>query len=168
MYTLVVVDMQPKFAASRSRRCIANCIREVQKAIVCGAHIIVLEYSRRGNEAGQKTTKGIRQLVKAYEHGHFITKGRDDGSDFICYYEGLYNINFNKNFVLCGVNLGACVKATALGLKYAYPNCEVSIVADAVNQPKDWLYDYPGHKNTEWEPKNILHNLNIYHQIEIL
>lgn len=158
MYALVIVDMQPKFKASNDIRCIANCVREVRKAIECGATIIVLEYSRRGNERGHKTHEAIRKLVQAYENSFFIIKNEDDGSHAI-YAQDVKLDPDNLHFRLCGVNLGACVRSTAIGLREYFPDAHIEIIADAVNQPKEWEKSYGGYENHGFIPANILQDL---------
>ena len=155
MYTLVIIDMQPKFKAANNRRCVANCVREVTRAIQDGARIIVLEYGRRGNENGHNTKYAIRKLVKSYSEGYFLTKECDDGAYVIA-----NSFNFdNLHFRLCGVNLGACVSATAQGLRGYFEDATIEIVSDAVHQPYAWQKDYAGYANHNWIPKNILENL---------
>ena len=156
MYTLVIIDMQPNFKAANNPRCVANCVREVKKAIEIGANIIVLEYAQRRNENGHKTKYPIRKLVQAYEKGYFITKDDDDGS-YAIIDTGIFDSE--EHFRLCGVNLGACVSSTARGLRENFPSAQIEVVKDAVHQPVAWTKDYYGCMNSVWVPNNILEQL---------
>lgn len=128
-YTLVVVDMQPKFEAARIRRCVDNVLAEIAKAKADGAAIIVLEYRGFG-----PTNSRITKAVRSYDRGYFVTKSWDDGSDEVISTCSIYQLA--RDFRVVGVNYGACVKSTALGLRGHKHH--VVVIKKACRQPQRW------------------------------
>lgn len=134
-YTLVVVDMQPKFASANHRRVIRNVKREISQAIADNADIVVLEYKYHG-----QTNRSIAKMVRSYDRGYFVMKLCDDGSIPLSQVVEIHNLSTNFRFV--GVNYGACVRRTIDGLVSIGYN-DIVVVEDACNQPIDWQ-DEPG------------------------
>lgn len=128
-YTLVVVDMQPQFEAAKSRRCVENVLAEIAAAKAANAAIIVLEYVNFG-----PTNSRIVKAVRSYDRGYFKVKCWDDGSDEVLSMCSICQLS--RSFRVVGVNYGACVKATAIGLRsHGY---HVEVVKKACRQPKHW------------------------------
>lgn len=128
-YTLVVVDMQPQFEAARSRRCVENVLAEIAAAKAANAAIIVLEYGGFG-----PTNSRITKAVRSYERGYFAIKHEDNGSLQVFNLCNTYMLV--RQFRVVGVNYGACVKSTAIGLRgFDY---RVEVIRKACRQPKYW------------------------------
>lgn len=133
-YVLVIVDMQPGFWTALNGRTQDNIVREVEKAKRDNAWIFVVEYC-----GYQSTVKKIRHAIGTYDKQLRMTKYDDNGGDIVM--SNIYNIfpNDTPEVIMTGVNFGACVKATAIGMvRDGYPSNLIRVVADACNQPEDW------------------------------
>jgi nicotinamidase-related amidase len=124
-YTLVVVDFQYEFKASRKRKTIEACKNAIIKAINDEAVIVFLEYIGCG-----RTMKSLFNLVDTYESVHFIRKVGCDGSLEIKVIE---NMLATEHFRVCGVNTDACVEETVLGLNSEYPEAVIEVLEQACN-----------------------------------
>jgi nicotinamidase-related amidase len=141
--TLIIVDMQPKFPASNAPSVIkANqvLIRQFKRQKY---PIIVLEYvARPWDKGGTSTHAALKKTLGKYKKVVFATKEHDDGSDVvkeICDGHGFGT----DEFLISGVNLGACVADTAYGLHDLYPHAKICLVEEAVN-------GYIGEYQLEW------------------
>lgn len=141
--TLVVVDMQPYFAASQHPDTLAAVEREIRSAIEREAPIVVLEFEDSG-----KTHESLMRLLRKYRRLAVRVKTTDDGSAWVtsaCRQHGFGM----KHFRICGVNTDACVLATVLGLTDRIPDCTVEVVRDACNSnysTYNWC-DYRNRRN---------------------
>lgn len=130
-YTLVVVDMQHYFPSARKYRVRKNCIREVNNAISSKAGIIILEYQNCG-----RTLPSITEPLKDYVDHEIKVKPWDNGATQVS--EVLNSRNFSKNIRMVGVNTGACVYQTALGLTFNVSS--IKIISDACNASSDYCH----------------------------
>jgi len=132
-YTLIVVDMQPKFKAANGERVRKGCMREIMKAITSKAPIIFLEYDSDYIPGGYGPT--LKELTKPVVDNYYIEyKTRDDGS---------YNVQklvkkhkLPETFRVCGINTDCCVYETVRGLSLIFDNPNIDVVEDAC--ASDW------------------------------
>lgn len=124
MYTLVVVDMQDAFSASRESSVLKACQREIMAAIRQKYAIIFLEFEHSGS-----THSELTDLVKNYDKAYFKTKPDNDGSYEVN--EVVKQRNLCHNVRVVGVNTSYCVYDTVEGLRN-YPG-KITVVADACN-----------------------------------
>ena len=126
MKALVIIDMQYGFATAQHQGTINNCIRQIAKAIKAEMPIIIVEYTNCN-----KTVKPIRQALRGYRHKHTVKKSTDDGSRNIMKLVKRKLCHIDK-FIVCGVNIGACVADTVYGLAIGY-DMEVDVIKNACN-----------------------------------
>jgi nicotinamidase-related amidase len=126
MKALVIIDMQYGFRTAQHQGTINNCIRQIAKAIKAEMPIIVVEY-----ENCNKTVKPIRQALRGYRYKYTVKKRTDNGSNEIMRLvkRKLWEI---EKFIVCGVNIGACVADTVYGLTRKY-DMEVDVIKNACN-----------------------------------
>lgn len=154
MRTLVVVDMQPSFEAAKNAKTIKQVVKLTKEAVSTGNRVVVLEYENYGS-----THKKILDLLnpdfckvikKSADGGHFhVAAAIQDFNGF----DGMGN---PKNYTIdvCGVNLNACVRQTALGLKKL--GFEVNVIKEACNQPSWWDSAEAAHKTLIENGVNVL------------
>lgn len=123
MHTLVIIDMQPMFTASKNKKLISNICREIQLSKRNNWPIILVRYSGCG-----KITSTISKALKNYQNIKCVTKDADNGSKEVI--RTLKKVTKSKNLRLVGVNTNACVAQTAAGLSYTY---KVTLVNDCCN-----------------------------------
>lgn len=125
--TLVIIDMQPRFVTANIPRVVLACRREVEKAIDKNNAVVLVEYANSG-----ETLPEIAVLLKGYHRYTKLTKWSDDGGFEIC--RRIREKEFpDKNILICGVNINACVGATVRTLRRRLPDSKLSIVANAIN-----------------------------------
>lgn len=134
MYTLLIIDMQTGFSASRKTSVLEKCKDEIRKAIKREAEIIVLEYIDSG-----KTHPGISRLLKYYPRAHFIEKWENDGSYYIEVFKKDLGLKAPKKILVCGVNTDACVCETIAGMarKKYFKKTKFEIIVKACNSNYD-------------------------------
>lgn len=132
-YTLVIVDMQNEFRAANGKTIIANCKREIKRAMKDNAAIIFLEYYGNG-----PTKSVLSNLVDGYEWTWTETKDEDDGSLEVAVLIRKYDLD-KKLIKVCGVNTDCCVKATVSGLTARFLNSSIEVIADAC--ASDWYHE---------------------------
>lgn len=129
-YSLVIVDMQNYFSASREARVRTYCSKEILKAKYHGYPIIFAEYRHYG-----KTTATLLNLVKNYSKVYRTIKSKNDGSRGIV--QLIHKHNFSsfqrKNFRICGVNTDFCVHDTVLGMRMRLPDANIIVPISACN-----------------------------------
>ncbi len=109
---LIIIDMQPHFAASCGKEILKEHIKQIRKAISNNHHIVVLEY-----DYGTNTHKKIQMALRNYKSVKYITKNTNSGSAKIV--KHFKKIKFWPDEIdFIGVNTGACVKATVLNFHY--------------------------------------------------
>lgn len=157
-YCLVIVDMQPRFAAANDVNTQNEIIRLVMQARRDNAIIIVLEYYNRFRDyppSQQRTVKCIRDAYADYPHAYTVEKMSDDGSDELL--ETLREIcdePEDMSFKVCGVNWGACVEATIVGMvsDHYIDGGNVQVFQAACNQPTYWSW---GHSLQVFQSFNV-------------
>lgn len=124
-YTLVVVDMQYRFRASRDKRVKDNCIREVKLAIKRKASIIILEYIGFGH-----TLPSIKKLISSYPRALVVRKLDDDGSREVM--GAIKSYKLSNKLRMVGVNTDCCVYATTASLARKN-HLSIDVIANACN-----------------------------------
>lgn len=128
---LVVVDMQATFDAANDLRTINAVAREIAKAKQARQWIIFLEYDGDGD-----THPCLTNFVNGYANYTYESKTIDDGSGVV--QSVCEDLDLKpESFVVCGVNIQACVLSTVRGLTDAFPTTPIRVVKDACN-------GYPG------------------------
>ena len=124
-YTLVVVDMQYRFRASRNKRVRDNCIREVKLAMKRQSDIILLEYIGFG-----KTLPSIKNAISSYPKAIVVRKGDDDGSKEVA--KAIKSYKLSRKLRVVGVNTDCCVYQTtsSLSLKHHF---SIDVITKACN-----------------------------------
>lgn len=118
---LVIIDMQVHFIGPFAKRAIGAIQREINFAKRANDMIILLEYDGYG-----PTVKPILRTIGDYEH-HVVTKVIDDGSSYLKKY-----LPEKPSYIkIAGVNAGACVRQTVMGLKQCYSN--IVLIADGID-----------------------------------
>lgn len=102
MVILVVVDMQASYSAAQDS---ALC-RGVEKAAAQADHLIHLQY----DNCGHPTVDLSEKCVSLWKDKN------DGGNEVYCYLLGAGLIHREMVVHLCGVNMGACVFTTTIGL----------------------------------------------------
>lgn len=127
-YTLVVVDMQPKFRTSRP--VLEEVAWQVRLAKAAFCPVVFLQYKHFG-----PTCARLFDLVESNPALYAVyRKGTNDGSAAV--HHACQSRGFATNrFRLVGVNTHACVKSTALGLSQRFANSIVEVATQACN---DW------------------------------
>ena len=124
MYTLVVVDMQPRFVTTSAPMLVKACQREIIMAKRRKAAIIYLEFEGFGNTLGELT-----YFTHGYDKAYFATKNADDGSRQVIDLITKHNLYHNVRVI--GVNTSYCVLSTIRGLMDYHG--KITVVADACN-----------------------------------
>lgn len=128
-YTLVIVDMQPGFDASNHKPTIEACKRQILTAMQNGCPIVVLEM---GCENNGQTHESLRQLLTGYDRFVRVSKEQSDGSRELL--AACRNRWFPMHrFLVCGVNIHACVESTVRGLSNSMPAARIEVVKEACN-----------------------------------
>lgn len=138
MPVVVVIDLQPHFAASCDKRLLANAERELRRARENNWPVMVVEYAGYG-----KTHDCLRNVLKGYKPKKVVTKSMDDGSnDIIGHCDQLEWPK--EHFIVFGVNANACVRQTVDGLSGKLPLAKIEVIKDACNQDYQWKTFVPG------------------------
>jgi len=143
MPTLVVVDMQPMFAASRPGWLIGNVSEEIRAAWGAGHAVVFLEYAidHKGRPAGvpvrSTTHRCLIDLVSDYDGAIVAHKASQDGSEQV---EAVLSSMgceagrpYDDSIRIVGVETGVCVARTANGLGSRMPDTDIVVVAHACN-----------------------------------
>ena len=135
MYTLVVVDMQDKFVASRASLVQESCKKAVAKAIKQKAHIVFVEFENYG-----PTLPKLTKLTRNYKNVSYVSKRDWDGSSQTI--EALTKLGIeHRTFKVCGVYTECCVSATARGLADRIADAKVEVIRSAC-----WSTNMEDHK----------------------
>jgi nicotinamidase-related amidase len=137
--TLVIVDMQPIFEASRNPNTVIAVAHEIIVARQNNHPVIFLEYAKSGS-----TYDGFGSLLKNYPHKSRIKKNDDDGSKEVI--RALNRRNFPMQILrICGVNTDCCVHSTITGLLRHLDDVKIEVVKNACNSETknfNWSYYY--------------------------
>ena len=140
---LCIIDMQPGFACQNY----PETIKEIQGMVIRymndGMPIFAVEFSSYGPTIGE-----IADIYADYERLILVSKCYDGGADEILEAAERFLPEIPDRFDLCGINFGACVMSTAIGLNN---NQKVSVYHKACNQPAEWSEDYWGNPKSSCE-----------------
>lgn len=137
--TLVVVDMQTRSRAANDSGTIAKVEALIQLAIEKHWAIVFLEIKNEFEDYGP-TLPQLLTAVENYPRKTQLVKPEKDGSNLIakaCKTEAFAT----ARFILCGVNLDACVVFTANGLAREFPVSEIDIAVQACNSENPFMWD---------------------------
>lgn len=118
MHTLVIIDMQGGFKASKSRSTIRSIIEQIRLSRSLNWPVVVLEFKGFG-----KTLYALRRELEGYDKVRYVPKNDEDGSHEVNGVIG--ELTKSRNFRICGVNTDQCVYSTARGLKVLKYRVEV-------------------------------------------
>jgi len=162
MKILVIIDMQPKFEASKDEKTQAAVVTQIKLAKRHNWPIVVVEFAadqcRQQFEGWEKgpllrespTHFVILKEVEKYPRFLLVLKDADDGSAKIISARNKQSWRAIRTFRVMGVNTGACVKKTAAGLAVKY---SVEVYAPGCNAPEWSVNDNPWMR--EQMPQNI-------------
>jgi nicotinamidase-related amidase len=125
--TLVVVDMQPNFAATRHLWLINNIKREIKKSFRRREPIVFLEYKYHGF-----TYECLKRIVRNYSHKDVAIKQNNNGA------KELIDICVQRQFAMdkfrfVGVNTDCCVRDTVHGVLDRLPDAKLEVIKDCCN-----------------------------------
>ena len=132
---LVVVDMQPYFAASRKPSVIEANVNLVRRFRRMNRPIAIVEYYGGGDyleDGDGDTHRPIMKELDGYSRFGVLWKNDDDGSSVVQDWLSEMKIIPSK-FWVTGVNGCWCVASTAEGLELRYPDVVVRYVKKAIN-----------------------------------
>jgi Isochorismatase family len=140
MYTLVIIDMQDRFAVRGNMPVSMACMREIKQAIKDEAYILAVEFHDRG-----PTIPYLSGAWKDYSRAITIEKRNNDGSEEI---KAIMDSRQLPNKLkITGVNTGYCVYATVIGLSNKMPDITQEVIADAcTNTRYEYQQDDVSHK----------------------
>ena len=127
MYTLIVIDMQPKFDSSQKESTIKNCRTLLRQAQKDKAGILLVEYIDYG-----ETDNRLQNMIRDYSLTKTITKISNDGSVEIRKAIKKYNYP-SKLLKVCGVNTDYCVYESVVGLTKNMPRATIEVIGKACN-----------------------------------
>lgn len=125
MHTLVIIDMQGGFKASKSRPTIRSIIQQIRLSKSYNWPIVVVEFEEFG-----KTLYTLRRELEGYDKVRYVTKDKEDGSDEI--YGALRELTKCLNLRICGVNTDQCVYSTVRGLRM-YEKYRINVWSPGTN-----------------------------------
>ncbi len=149
--TLVIVDMQPHFVASNKQLTLAGCEGLIRLAMERGFAIVVVEFKNSG-----PTNSRLTDLLEGYDRKITVYKSAPGGGKEV--EEGCHCGDFaTHHFIVCGVNIHACVKDTVTDLTMLFPESQVDVVKSACNDsiPADWN-DFPASQYVNLVPCQTL------------
>lgn len=128
-HALVIIDMQPQFG-DHVYDVVEPIMDLIDQAMQVNAPILVVEYEDSG-----ETDERILKQLESYGFWNKATKPFDDGSSEIVKELGRMGCG-DYEIHLCGINLAACVRRTADGLRGF--DRQVTVLVDACSQPEEW------------------------------
>jgi nicotinamidase-related amidase len=134
--TLVVVDMQPYYSASKKRETMKAVLNEITHARRNRHPIVVVRFgSINGTiDKMREVDKRVLSKVRKYKCTKHVVKYDVDGSDSVN--EVLSDAQRVGQIDLCGVEQSVCVKETAAGLRRCCPEATISVLTHACNDHK--------------------------------
>ncbi|KKN43555.1 hypothetical protein LCGC14_0702020 [marine sediment metagenome] len=110
-YTLVIIDMQPRFDSAYGNRPLIKKIRqEIARAIELSNHIMFVWLTCSG-----KITPALKAAVRGYSSVSYVPKTSQDGGT-----EVLEALPRKTHIRFCGVNTNQCVQDTVLTVAKDY------------------------------------------------
>jgi nicotinamidase-related amidase len=131
---LVITDMQEHFAEASDGRLLQNVCHLIDIAIAEGRPIAVLEWEGWGD-----TLAPIRLKLADYGAAFTVLKRSDGGAQDLLAACREQDLATGK-WIVCGVSINACVKATVCGLAFSsgHPAVDVITCACADHFPPRW------------------------------
>jgi len=131
---LVITDMQSGFKAASNGRLLERVCRLIDFAISHNWSIAVLEFEGYGD-----TLASIAERLKGYGNCFTVKKSINDGSHPLLERCNALGLRV-KRYVVCGVNINACVLETVCGLAYSVEHPSVSVIIEACGDhyPPRW------------------------------
>lgn len=127
MYTLVIIDMQPVFPASKNKATVSYCKGEIKKAMSKGAAIMFVEYNGYPG-----TLAALTSLTKKYKRTFIVTKSNDGGGKEVK--DILLKNHLPKTRIkVVGVNTDFCVLETVRGLTNLLKLARIQVLAKGCN-----------------------------------
>jgi nicotinamidase-related amidase len=124
MYTLLCIDLQPRFNIHHHSRVVNNVEREIRQAIQDDAYIVLVEYQGCGPTVDQ-----LANVAKLHSKVYRVEKSSDDGSIEVM--EAIKKHGLPQQLKVCGVNTNVCVYFTIYSIRKNLPDASIEVVADA-------------------------------------
>jgi len=113
-YTLVIIDMQPYWAAACNNKLLINNIKyEIKRAINLNNHIMFVRFISNGS-----ITRSLTYATSGYSNVSIVNKDDMDGGDLVL--ARLKDVG-RTHLRVCGVNTDQCVFETVLTVADSYP-----------------------------------------------
>lgn len=151
-YILTIIDMQAEYEAARDTTIQANIVKEIKIARRQKAGIFVVEYRYTTPHKG--SLPKLLRAVKKYPLAYCIYKHFNNGSAEVL--DAITRLGWNRDLPhlrFVGVNYGACVRETIIGLlEHGILPSRISVVQNCCNQPQEWeefTGDYDSKNNEE-------------------
>lgn len=125
---LLIIDMQEEFPTARATEVVKACRREIWRARKLQAPILTVTYDY--DDEFLPCLPEIEQALYGYDK-RYATNKRDDGGSKEVIEACVRNVLDTSLFRICGVNVGACVKATVTPLIDIYENSRFEFVYEA-------------------------------------
>jgi nicotinamidase-related amidase len=126
-FSLIVIDMQRAFTASRDRKTIASCKEQIKQAMEKQAAIVFVEFFGYG-----KTMPALTNLTKHYSRKQTVIKNKDGGGKEVK--QAIVQNKFPKSRIkACGVNTLYCVLSTVRELTQKLSTAKVEVIGEACN-----------------------------------
>lgn len=121
-YTLVIIDVQPRFIAAKgNKKLIKKIKKEIAQAIKLGNHIMFIWLTCSG-----RITPALKAAVCGYDNVSVVGKSKQDGGQ-----EVLAALPAKTHIRFCGVNTNQCVRDTVITVAKLLPKrFKIEVVAD--------------------------------------
>lgn len=161
MPTLLVIDMQPRFKASRRKWLIRNVSAEIRAAMKAKHRIVFLEHTRQHERPGvviqDATDRRLTKLVDKYPKALVIHKQRSGGSAEVVNlleslkhgYPDAIQEKIQEEIRVVGVNTSCCVALTVNGMAEKMPKASIIVVGKACNEGEGYGQGKPGNSGLE-------------------
>lgn len=126
-YTLVVIDMQEYFSASRKSDTQKKVATAIRRAMRDNAGVMFVEYANYG-----PTLPKLTKLTKTYKRAFTVIKSANGGGNEVK--TALYKHRLPRsNLKFCGVNTDYCVLATVTGVSQNLPRTKIEVLEKGCN-----------------------------------
>lgn len=159
MHVLLVVDMQPIFAASNDAELLERVQELIRWSMINGCPIIFLkDYRQRSNNPKLDTHPSLLKLVRDYEYDRFVEVPKASANASWDVIDACRRIGYpTNNFIVCGVDTDTCVYKTVSGLSARKSNANITVVRNACRASKEEL------NNSEdlWNQFSEINNVSV-------
>jgi hypothetical protein len=133
-YTLVIIDMQDGFSASRDARIQKNILRRIDKAKREGQAVIVLQMVKRGDEDYGTTYEFIFNALADYDPNLWTVLDKSGVSGAAEIAKACRQLGFStRRFMLAGVDSDQCVITTGFRLQQLFRGSGIQFIKNACN-----------------------------------